>query len=37
MDKRVYDHYQGDLSKANISPKRRAKIFAKFGFQSSEA
>ena len=37
MDKRVYDHYQGNLDKANISPKRRAKIFAKFGFQSSEA
>lgn len=37
MDKRVYDHYQGDLSKANISPKRRAKIFAKFGFKSTEA
>lgn len=31
MDKRVFDHYDGDLSKANIYPKRRAKIFKKFG------
>lgn len=30
MDKRVYDHYQGDLTKANIHPKRRASIFKKF-------
>jgi alkane 1-monooxygenase len=32
MDQRVVDHYKGDLSKANILPKRRAKLFAKFGF-----
>ena len=31
MDKRVFDHYEGDLNKANIYPKRRAKIFKKFG------
>jgi alkane 1-monooxygenase len=31
MDKRVVDHYKGDLNKANIYPKRRAKIFKKFG------
>jgi alkane 1-monooxygenase len=31
MDKRVFDHYKGDLNKANISSKRRAKIFKKFG------
>ncbi|MCH4242679.1 alkane 1-monooxygenase [Acinetobacter gerneri] len=30
MDKRVFEHYQGDLNKANIYPKRRAKIFKKF-------
>lgn len=30
MDQRVYDHYQGDLSKANIYPKRRAQILQKF-------
>lgn len=31
MDKRVFQHYDGDLNKANIHPKRRAKIFKKFG------
>ncbi len=31
MDKRVVDHYKGDLNKANIYPKRRAKLFKKFG------
>ncbi|AXY56547.1 alkane 1-monooxygenase [Acinetobacter chinensis] len=31
MDKRVFDHYKGDLNKANIFPKRRARIFKKFG------
>jgi len=31
MDKRVFDHYEGDLNKANIHLKRRAKIFKKFG------
>lgn len=30
MDKRVFEHYQGDLNKANIYPKRRAKILKKF-------
>ena len=31
MDQRVFEHYQGDLNKANIHPKHRAKIFKKFG------
>ena len=31
MDKRVFKHYKGDLNKANIYPKRRAKLFKKFG------
>ena len=31
MDKRVFDHYKGDLNQANIYPKRRASIFKKFG------
>ncbi len=31
MDQRVVDHYQGDLNKANIYPKARARLFAKFG------
>lgn len=30
MDKRVFEHYKGDLNKANIYPKRRAKLFKKF-------
>ncbi len=30
MDPLVYQHYQGDLNKANIDPKRRAKIFSQF-------
>lgn len=30
MDQRVYDHYQGDLNKANIHPKRRAELLQKF-------
>lgn len=31
MDQRVVDHYNGDLNKANIYPKARAAIFAKYG------
>ena len=31
MDQRVFDHYEGDLNKANIHSKRRAKIFKRFG------
>lgn len=31
MDKLVFEHYQGDLNKANIYPSRRAKLFKKFG------
>lgn len=31
MDQRVYQHYQGDLTKANIHPGKREKIFKKFG------
>lgn len=33
MDQRVYDHYKGDLTKANIHPKKRANIFKKFGLK----
>ncbi len=36
MDQRVYDHYQGDLSKANIHPAARARIYAKFNYQEPE-
>lgn len=37
MDQRVYQHYQGDLSKANILPSKRAKLFKKFGVKDSAA
>lgn len=37
MDQRVYQHYQGDLSKANILPSKRAKLFKKFGVNDSIA
>jgi len=37
MDQRVYQHYQGDLSKANILPSKRAKLFKKFGVNNSTA
>ncbi|MFY9488408.1 MAG: alkane 1-monooxygenase [Solirubrobacterales bacterium] len=31
MDKRVIEHYRGDISRANILPRKRAKVLAKFG------
>ena len=31
MDQRVVDNYQGDLNKANVHPKARARLFAKYG------
>jgi alkane 1-monooxygenase len=30
MDKRVYDHYDGDITLANIDPRKRAKYLKKF-------
>lgn len=33
MDQRVFDHYKGDLTKANIYPKRRKRLFEKFGLK----
>ena len=36
MDPRVLAHYDGDVTKANILPRRRAKILAKYGV-SAEA
>jgi alkane 1-monooxygenase len=32
MDKRVVEHYNGDLSKANIDPERREEIMAKYHY-----
>ncbi|OHU25879.1 alkane 1-monooxygenase [Mycobacteroides chelonae] len=31
MDQRVLDHYDGDITKVNIQPSKRAKILAKYG------
>ncbi len=31
MDKRVIEHYHGDLSRANILPRKRAKVLARYG------
>jgi alkane 1-monooxygenase len=36
MDHRVFNHYQGDLSRANIHPKARARLYAKFGYVPKE-
>ena len=33
MDRRVYEHFDGDLSYANIQPRKRAKILAKWGVE----
>lgn len=37
MDQRVYQHYQGDLTKANILPSKRAKLLKKFGLKDAAA
>jgi alkane 1-monooxygenase len=31
MDRRVLDHYDGDITRANVEPRRRAKILARHG------
>jgi len=28
MDRRVYEHYEGDLTQANLSPRKREKLLA---------
>jgi len=37
MDARVADHFDGDMSKANISPRKRERILAKWGSAPQEA
>lgn len=37
MDQRVYQHYQGDLTKANILPSKRAKLLKRFGLKDTAA
>lgn len=36
MDQRVYDHYQGDLSKANVYEKHRERVYKKFGYAPTD-
>lgn len=31
MDHRVVEHYNGDITKANLNPRRRAKLLARYG------
>ena len=31
MDRRVLEHYGGDVSRANIHPRKRARILARYG------
>ena len=31
MDQRVVDHYQGDISRANLQPSQRGRLMARFG------
>jgi alkane 1-monooxygenase len=31
MDHRVLAHYDGDISRVNIDPRRREKILARYG------
>ena len=37
MDPRVLDHYNGDVTRANIAPHRRAAILARYGSPSSSS
>ncbi|NYG59480.1 alkane 1-monooxygenase [Nocardioides daedukensis] len=37
MDPRVINHFDGDLSQANLQPRKREKILAKYGVAMSQA
>jgi alkane 1-monooxygenase len=37
MDKRVLAHYGGDVTQANIDPRKRAKILAQYGSPAASA
>lgn len=37
MDHRVLDHYNGDITKVNIDPRRREKILARYGAGTNQA
>ncbi len=36
MDKRVIDHYEGDLSKINWDPDRKEELMAKYADYAAE-
>jgi alkane 1-monooxygenase len=31
MDHRVLDHYDGDITRVNVHPRVKGKVFAKYG------
>ena len=35
MDPRLLEHYKGDLSRANIQPRARKRILARYGGASA--
>jgi alkane 1-monooxygenase len=37
MDPRLLDHFEGDVSRANIQPRKRDKILARYGRVSAGA
>ena len=37
MDRRVLDHYEGDITRANIHPRARARVLARYGPGTAEA
>ncbi len=36
MDRRLLDHYGGDVTRANIAPRRRARVLARYGSPTAE-
>ncbi len=37
MDRRLLDHYDGDVTRANINPRRRTRILARYGVSRAHA
>jgi alkane 1-monooxygenase len=35
MDRRLLDHYEGDLTRTNIAPRRRTRVLARYGGSSA--
>jgi alkane 1-monooxygenase len=36
MDHRVLEHYAGDITKAHVLPRQRARILARYGAGAAE-